>query len=281
MSILITGARGNIGSRLVTTLTDAGHEVWASAREPTSLRLPSGASPLTLDIADADAPGELPPDVDTVFLYPTLGGAAGFLRAARRSAVRYVLLLSSPASFEAGEYEGPIGQVHRAVERAIEDSDLNHTFLYPSWLASNAQRDWGDAIRTQGTVGLTPPDAQITPIHLNDVAEVAAALLTTEAHRARLQILTGPRSMTQEEAVGIIAKETGRELGVERVSKEVALSRRPAAMPEAALASLLDAATATVGVPTTVNNNVERVLGRPPRSFEDWVATHRTAFLDR
>ncbi|QVQ50201.1 NAD(P)H-binding protein [Spiractinospora alimapuensis] len=279
MSILITGARGNIGSRLVETLTNSGHEVWASARDTTSLRLPPGATPLTLDIADADAPGQLPADVETVFLYPTLGGAAGFLKAARESSVRHVVLLSSPGSYEVGEYEGPIGQVHRAMERAIEDSGLKHTVLYPGWLASNAQRDWGEAIRGEGRVGLTPPNAHVAPIHLDDVAEVAAALLTAEQHRSRLQILTGPRSMTQEEAVGIIAKETGRELGVDDVSKEVALERRPAWMPKEVLESLLDTATAMVGVPATLNNNVERVLGRPPRPFEDWVATHRAEFL--
>src|SRR5436190_455102 len=82
--------------------------------------------------------------VGTVFLYPVRGGSvAAFLDAARKADVQHVVLLSSPAAYEVHEHDRLIGLVHRAVEQTVRDSGLNHTVLYPSWLASNAQRDWG------------------------------------------------------------------------------------------------------------------------------------------
>ncbi|KJE19879.1 hypothetical protein FF36_05822 [Frankia torreyi] len=50
--------------------------------------------------------------------------------------MRYLVLLSSPASSEVGEFDQPIGLVHRAVERAVAESGIAHTVLYPSWLAT-------------------------------------------------------------------------------------------------------------------------------------------------
>lgn len=77
------------------------------------------------------------------------------------------------------------------MEKALEVSGLPHTLLYPSWLATNAARDWAGQIRAAGSVALPFPEAQFNPIHPGDVAEVAARLLTDASCRARLQVLTG------------------------------------------------------------------------------------------
>jgi uncharacterized protein YbjT (DUF2867 family) len=279
MTILVTGARGNIGSRLVTALAAAGRPVRGSARDATTLRLPAGAEAAELDLtAPGPAVADALRDVEAVFLYPVRGSISNFLEAAAKAGVCYLVLLSSPAAYEAGEFDRPIGLVHRAVEQAVADSGLRHTVLYPSWLATNAQRDWADQIRTTGRVAMAFADASVTPIHPDDIAQVAADLLTRDTHRARMQILTGPQPLRLRDAVATIGDVLGVELPVDDLTRDQALDREQGGIPRPILETLLDVAAANIGQTAPVTNTVERITGHPARSFRAWMETHRTAF---
>lgn len=278
MTILVTGVRGNIGGRLAAALSGAGHPVRAGARDLTAPGLPDGVETVQLDVTDArDAAGALR-DVEAVFLYAARGDLSGFLDTAREAGVGHVVLLSSPASFEACEHDRRIGLAHRAVERALEDSGLPHTLLYPSWLATNAARDWAGQIRAAGSVALPFPEARFTSIHPDDVAEVAALLLTRAVPRPRIQILTGPESLRLREIVGILGEVLGASIGIREVTRRQALETRPEWMPEDILAALLDAEEAAVEMIAPVNNAVERLTGHPARTFRAWAQASRSAF---
>jgi uncharacterized protein YbjT (DUF2867 family) len=136
MTILVTGAHGNIGRRVIATLTAAGHDVRGSARD--------GTADVQLDITNPRDTTEALRDIDTMFLYPTRGDVDGFLAAARK--VQHVVLLSP-------------------------------------------------RIRENGRLGIAHPDAQVSPIHPDDIAEVAADLLTSDRTRsANGHSRTGPPS---------------------------------------------------------------------------------------
>ncbi|MFC4591007.1 NAD(P)H-binding protein [Sphaerisporangium corydalis] len=278
MTILVTGARGNIGGRVIAKLAEGGHRVRGSARDAAAVRPPSGAVAVELDITRPHNAKEALRDVDAVFLYPTRGDAGAFLTAAREAGVRHVVLLSSPAAYEAGEYDRPIGLVHRAAERSLEESGLRHTVVYPSWLATNAFRDWGERIRARESVGIAYPDAQVSPIHLDDVAEVAAELLTRDTHRGRMHVLTGPESLRLRDVAGILGDVLGTPIPVEELTREQALARRAPWMPEPVLEVLLDVAAAAVGVPAPLTNTVERITGHPGRTFGEWAHADRARF---
>jgi uncharacterized protein YbjT (DUF2867 family) len=273
MTILITGARGNIGSRLVADLTRAGHAVRATTRDLSAAGLPADVETVELDVADPHNAAAALRGVESVFLYAVRGEITPFLDAARDAGVEYVVLLSSPASFEAHEHDRHIGRVHRAVERSLEDSELPHTVLYPSWLATNANRDWAERIRATGSVALPFPDAQVNPIHPDDVAGVAARLLTDPACRARLQVLTGPESLRLREIVAALGEVLSTQIRIDEVTRQRALDDRPAWIPEAVLDVLLDAERAAVDV-------VERLTGHPARTFGAWAREHAGAFAE-
>ncbi|TWF79427.1 uncharacterized protein YbjT (DUF2867 family) [Pseudonocardia hierapolitana] len=278
MTVLVTGVHGNIGSRVAAKLVEAGHRVRGSSRRPSAA--PEGVEPVELDLTEPRGAAEVLAGVEAVFLYPVRGGSvAPFLEAARKADVQHVVLLSSPAAFEVHEHDRLIGLVHRAVEQAVQDSGLSHTVLYPSWLASNARRDWGEQIRARGRVGIAHPDAQVNPIHIDDVAEVAADVLTRDAHRSRMLVLTGPESVPQRSLVDVLADVRGAPIGIDALTREEALAQRPEWMPEPVLEALLDVAAAAVGVPATVTNTVERVTGHPSRTFREWATAHRHEFV--
>jgi uncharacterized protein YbjT (DUF2867 family) len=259
MTILVTGARGNIGRRVVAKL--AGHDVRATTREQLDITAPN--------------PDALR-DVDTMFVYPTRGAVDDFFAMAEK--VRHVVLLSSPAAYEPGEHARPIGRAHRAMEQALERSGLSHTILYPSWLATNAIRDWSAQLRDNGRLAIPYPDAQVSPIHLDDIAEVAADLLTRDRHRGRMVVLTGPESLRQKDIVAALADVLGRPIPVDALTREQALAACPPHLPEATFKVLLDVMAASVEIPATVNNNVERITGHPARTFREWALANRDAF---
>ncbi|MBB4915987.1 NAD(P)H-binding protein [Streptosporangium saharense] len=278
MTILVTGARGNIGGRLVSLLAEGGHRVRGSARDAATLRLPEGVETAELDLTDPHGAERALRDVETMFLYPTRGDLGPLLKIAHGTGVRYVVLLSSPAAYDAGEYDQPIGLVHREAERAVEESGLPYTVLYPSWLASNTRRDWAEQIRSLGRVGVAHPEAQVNPIHLDDVAEVAAHLLTDDRHRGRMQVLTGPRSMRLRDVVTVLGDVLGRSITLDELTEEQAIEQRAPWMPEAILRTLLAVTALGVGVLAPVTNNVERITGHPAREFAEWARTHRADF---
>lgn len=282
MTILVTGVRGSIGGRVAAKLIEAGHTVRGSVRDSAAAPPPSSGLDdiVELDITSPDpATAEKAlRDVDAIFLYPARGAIDGFLAAATAAGVQHVVLLSSPASYEAGEFDRPIGLAHRAVEQALDRSGLSHTVLYPGWLATNARRDWSEQIRDTGRVGLFSPDAQVNPIHPDDIAEVAADLLTRATHRGRMQVPTGPESLRLRDLVAVLGDVIGRPVAVDELTADQALERRAPWMPEPVMRVLLESAAAAVGVVAPVNNTVERTTGHRARSFRAWAQDHRADF---
>ena len=262
MTILVTGGSGDIGRRIVAGLAVAGQPVRATSRELAKLQAPAGVETAELDLTRPDS--AVLRDVDTMFLYTARASTDEFLAAAREAGVRYAVLLSSPAAYEAGEYDRPIGMAHRVMERSLENSGLPHTVVYPSWLATNARRDWGPQISAEGRAGIAFPDAQVNPIHPGDVAEVVVRLLTGDAHRGLRQVLTGPASLRLREIAAVLGAP------VDELTREQALARRPEWLPEPILDTLLDVTARAVGVTAPVTNTVERITGRPARSFAEW-----------
>ncbi len=92
MRILVTGATGYIGSRLVTSLLDAGYEVLAATRAPERLRdfgWYDDVTPVKLDAADADSAYAAIVDsgqIDVIYYLVHAIGQPGFRQADRVAA---------------------------------------------------------------------------------------------------------------------------------------------------------------------------------------------------
>src|SRR5690349_4197989 len=151
--ILVTGATGNVGRKVLEALLAGGHAVRALSRSPQDAVWPAEVDIVGGDLSDPAALDAALAGVDSVFLFAAPGTGPTFVAAARRAGVRRVVLLSSGAvDDDADEQDGPIAAYHAEIERALRGSGLAWTFLRPDVFAANSlmwagQTRGGDVIR--------------------------------------------------------------------------------------------------------------------------------------
>lgn len=279
--ILVTGATGGVGRYLVDELLAAGQGVRAVTRNPETARLPADVEV----VSTADIPFD---GVTAVFLNPVVLSAGGpsfaggdpteFLGRVKGHGIRRIVLLSAVATLE-GE-KNPIGAHHLRIERPIEAEVPEWTFLRPGAFDSNVLR-WADQIRKDGVVRSANGQAETAPIHEADIAAVAAHALLQDDLLGAKPVLTGPESLTAADQVQIIGEAIGKPVRFEELSHEEALAQMVGGgrMTEQAAESLLKMFASYVGRKAEISGEVERITGRPARSFREWAVEHAGAFL--
>jgi uncharacterized protein YbjT (DUF2867 family) len=145
--------------------------------------------------------------------------------------------------------------------------------------ADNTLRAWGAQIRGGDVVRGPYAAFEEAPIHEWDLAGVgASALLTDELVGRRLE-LTGPESLTHEEMVATIGGVIGRPLRYQEIPPEAAKQGMVQhGFPEPFVEALMARYARGVGQPAPLTGEVEKILGRPARTYAEWVADHADAF---
>jgi uncharacterized protein YbjT (DUF2867 family) len=111
------------------------------------------------------------------------------------------------------------------------------------------------------------------------LAEVGARALLTDDLVGRRPVPTGPQALTQEEMVTTIGDAIGRPLRFQEVPPEVAKQGMiQAGFPEALADGFLAMQAESYGQPGLVSGEVEKILGRPGRTFAEWAAEHAADF---
>lgn len=157
-------------------------------------------------------------------------------------------------------------------EQAVQDSGAAWTIVRCSWFNQNFSENVFLGPVLAGEVAL-PPDTIPEPfVDADDVADVAVAALTEEGHAGQVYELTGPRLLTWAEAVGEIAKGSGRDIRYVPISLEQFTAGLAEAGEPAELVSLLAYLFTEVmdGRNASLSDGVQRALGREPRCFADY-----------
>ena len=124
-------------------------------------------------------------------------------------------------------------------------------------------------------VALPNADSPAPYVDANDIAEVVVKILLNKGHSGKIYELTGPRLLTFEDVVAEIAKASGRELQFIPVTlPEYVNAMKEMQLPEDVIWLIEYLFTHVLDNPENqiVTNDVEKVLGRPPIDFSDYVA---------
>jgi uncharacterized protein YbjT (DUF2867 family) len=263
--ILVTGATGTVGRRVVAELLARGHEVRALTRDAAKADFPAGVEVVEGDLTQPDGLTSALEGVTGLHLI-TFGGAAftplesgpRILELARSAGVRRVTVLH-------GGGPTPLEDAVRA------DDGVRWTVLMPVEFMANAL-EWADGIVASGEVR-EPFVARLSAmVHEGDIGAVAAVALTE-------YVITGPELLTVGDKVATIAAAVGREITLVELIEEQAVEQwRAAGLTEDVIGFLLEAYGNTPEVGRTVAGTVEKVTGRPARTFGQWAAEHADAF---
>lgn len=161
-------------------------------------------------------------------------------------------------------------------EAALQASGTPWTVVRASWFNQNFSEGYLLDSVLAGEIAL-PAGAVSEPfIDADDIADVVVAALTEERHANRLYEVTGPRSLTFDEAVNEIAAGLGRPVRYTQIAPEDFVVTMRAYAPEDIVTLLNELFTVVLdGRNSQVMHGVEAALGRPPRDFAEYV--RRTA----
>ncbi|MEV4357261.1 NAD(P)H-binding protein [Nonomuraea sp. NPDC049625] len=277
MTILVTGARGHVARGLVQRLFAAGQPVRAAGRNPGAARLPAGVETVLCDLADPDTFDAALAGVTKVFLYAERRGLDDFVTRAATAGVEHIVLLSAlladPASTDA------IGRMHGDAEQAVARSGIAWTFLRPGAFATNTLQ-WAPSVRAEGVVRDPFPDSRSAPVHEADIAAVAALALTEPGHEGATYPLTGPELVSRSRQAELIGEAIGRPVRfLVQDLEEYRAELSAWTTPQVADVVIKESAAA-VDRPLPPTDTVEKVTGRPARTYGEWARDHAEDFRD-
>jgi uncharacterized protein YbjT (DUF2867 family) len=219
MSILITGASGTVGSRIVQRLAASGEDVKALVRTPGKIALPAGATEVVGDMGSATSMRAALSGVRTLFLLNAVAAdettqALMTLNLARDAGIERIVYLSV---IHAELYTNvPHFTGKHTVERMIESLDMPATILRPAYFMQNDERI-EPVIENYGVYPMPIGKAGVRMVDVRDIADVAAAELLAR-HRApdplprRTLDVVGPEALTGESAARLWSEALQREI---------------------------------------------------------------------
>lgn len=280
MSILVTGATGNVGSRLVRGLVDAGHKVRAFTRKGERAGFDGRVEVATGDFKDKDSLRRAMDGVTRLYLLSAAADLeqhdANAIDAAKEAGLELVVKHSVTGAPEKGSL---IPRWHRAGEERLEASGIPYVFLRPTSFASNTL-GWVASVKSEGKVYGALGEAAIPVVHPDDIADVAAKVLTEDGHAAKAYELTGPEALTTQEQVDILADVLGRPLTYvnlpdEAVKEGMLKAGTPAVYVDARIGLVQSLRSRGRMEPSPA---VPSVTGHPARTFRQWVEANIAAF---
>ncbi|GGX04344.1 NAD(P)H-binding protein [Streptomyces lomondensis] len=287
MTILVTGATGNVGRNVVRQLLERGHDVRALTRTPRAGALPEEVRVHEGDLTRPDTLKDALDGVDALFLYPVAATAEEVVGMAKTAGVHRIVVLSSGAVTAGYDTD-----FHLPVEQAVEASGLEWTHVRPGEFAMNKLALWGPPIRAERVVRDPAPDAAWFPVHERDIADTAVLALTEEGHAGQAYTLNGPELLTHRRQVELIGEALGEEIRFEVVTpqeaREIYLAQGGFAAEAADFllgfedygGNDADASEAEAFDPASLGPlpTAEAVTGRPARTFAQWARDHAAAF---
>ena len=180
---------------------------------------------------------------------------------ARQAGLKQVVLLSG---------RGEPGA--QFAEAELQASGVPWTIVRSSFFSQNFSEGFLVDSILAGEVALPAGPVPEPFIDVDDIADVAVAALTDDRHINKLYEVTGPRALTFADAVAEISQAVGRPIRYRQVTPDEFAASMAPYLPGEIVEFLLELFTVVLdGRNTSAMHGVEQALGRPARSFSDYV----------
>lgn len=269
--ILVLGATGTVGTPLVTALVAKGERVKAASR---SGKPAEGAEGVRFDYADTSTFADAFDGVDRLYLLLSTGhvDVGGALTPVVDEAIRRGVKIVFMSVFGV---DADDSIPYRQIELKIIASGVPYVILRPNWFADNFHTFWKAGV-DHGQIAVPAGDGKSSFIDVRDIADSAAAALTTDAFDGKAFNLTGPQAFGYAEAAAAISQAIGKPVSYNAVSDDTFIGILTGAGVPQDYAGFLASIFYPVreGWTSAVTGDVETLTGRAPRSLEAYIADH-------
>ena len=257
--ILVIGGNGKTGSRVLAQLQCRGIAARSGSR----------SSPIPFDWNRVETWGPALVNVDAVYItyYPDLTVASAphhisaFVDLALQLGVTRLILLSGRGEAEA-----------RRCEQIIEATSIIYTIVRCSFFYQNFSEAFLRDAVISGTLALPIGDVLEPYVDVDDIADVVVAALTESGHEGQIYELTGPRLLHGNDVVTAISRVTGQSLRYQPIShQQWRYNLETAGFPDDMVDLLVFLFRDVMdGRNSSIQDGVERALGRAPRDFTEY-----------
>ncbi|MET8215563.1 SDR family oxidoreductase [Streptomyces hirsutus] len=278
MSIVVTGATGNLGRHVVEQLLEK-----VPAEQVTAVvRSPEKAADLAergvrLAVADYNAPETLDGVFaagDKVLLISgsevgadRVGQHTAVIDAAKAAGVALLAYTSAPKALTAA-----LADDHRGTEKALLDSGVPYVLLRNGWYHEVYTENLAPVLEHNAVVAAAG-EGRISSAARADYAAAAVAVLTGEGHENKTYELGGDQAWSLAEYAAELSRQTGKEIAYRQVTvEELTGILTGAGLPEpvAAVFAGVDVSIEK-GELVVTSGDLARLAGRPTTPLADAV----------
>jgi len=279
MSFLITGATGNVGSYILekSTLKET---IAGISSERSRANIPLAQDYRIIRFGDETTYKDALQDIDYVFLMrpPHISNIKRdilpFLKAVKERGVQHIIFLSL-AGAEKNKFVP-----HHKIEKYITDLELNHTFLRPTFFMQNLSTTHLDEIKAKHEIIVPAGKGKTNFIDVRDIAEAAVAVVGKREHINKAYTITGAESYTYDEIAEIMSRELNKPIAYNNPSairffKEMRRKGHPMKYIFVMIGIYW---TTKFGLADIRTSDLEKIIGRKPIPFSEFVRDHAELF---
>ena len=272
MTILVTGATGQLGRHVIDSLISRGAEpqsIVAGARD-TAKAADLADRGVTVRALDYTEPATIAAALEGVDIVLLISSSEVGQRVAQHQAVIDAAAAGGVSKFvytsapKATTSDLVLAPEHKATEEAIAAAGLPAVILRNNWYTENYAADLARAVDT-GVVAASVGDGRVASASRADYADAAAAVLLTDGHIGEIYELGGDIAWDYSELADAIADVTGRPVAYQALSTEEYAAALTAAGLDAGTVGFVAALDAGIrdGALAESDGTLSRLLGRP------------------
>lgn len=276
--VLVTGATGNVGRHVAEELRRLGVPFAAGGIDAGRLRraLGEGVDTRPLDLADPRTYRDAVRGFRGLFLLrpPPIANVGETLNLLVDEAIAAGVVHVTFLSVDGADRQRWVP--HHAVERHLLRRGVSATILRPGFFAQNLGDAYAADIRDRDELFVPAGRGRVSFVDVRDVGELAARTFVDASLRRQAWTLTGPVAVGFEEVAAALTEATRRAIRYRPASVlgyVLHLRRRRLPWMQVMVQTVLHVGL-RFGNAAHVDPALGRLLGRPPRTIQRYVADH-------